>query len=120
MNIMIVNGKMLTVQEHEIARRKATPADASVCYNELHDRTVPDQPVGMEIVRKHTLYFRGGNPPATEEKFNGPNRAVMAEHVWELLFLIMFWISGVFLIVCSDNMGPNKRPAASAPDCGHS
>ena len=49
---------------------------------------MPGQPDGMELVITNELYFRGGNAPAAEKKGDGPNRAVIPEHFWDLWLLV--------------------------------
>ena len=42
---------------------------------------MPGQPDGMELVATNEMFSWGGNAPLTENKGDGPNRAVIAEHV---------------------------------------
>ena len=106
-DLMLVNGQMLTLHEHLQARRKAKPTDAGVCYHTVEDKPMPGQPDGMELVITNELYFRGGNAPAAENKGDGPNRAVIAEHLGSVVTSSVL-NSGALRIVWSAKWIPKK------------
>ena len=87
---------------------KVKPTDCGLCYHQVEDEPVAQNPFGMQITRKHHLYWRGLDSPAKGEvaSGDGTNRKVIADHLanaltahlWNTDYMgitwIMRWVGG--------------------------